>query len=35
MGRFMESVGVFLFLGALGFVGFAIVAVLFLQYLSG
>lgn len=35
MGKFMESVGVLLFLGALAFVGFGIVAVLFLEYLSG
>jgi hypothetical protein len=35
MGKFMESIGVILLLGTLGFVGFAIVAVLFLQYLSG
>jgi hypothetical protein len=35
MGRFMESIGVLLLLGALAFVGFGIVAVLFLEYLSG
>ncbi len=35
MGRFMESIGVIMLMGALAFVGFALVAVLFLQYLSG
>ena len=35
MGRFMESIGVIMLFGSLAFVGFAIVAVLFLQYLSG
>lgn len=35
MGRFMESIGVVMLFGALAFVGFALVAVLFLEYLSG